>query len=340
MFNLIIILILSFYSLLSIGQTDVNKDSEIKKSKFEFLSQNCTDYGAKSFKCNDLTGFGYLYIPSGQWEKLVIISHGSPGINQRMYDYADELNRNSIATLIIDHWSPRGIKETHSDFVGNRNKGASAGSIAADAIWAIEALKTSYPNIKSFGFMGESQGGVAATLLTKSWFYTIFSGEQYTNKLGRKFSEAPFKAIVGLYAGCFEQVVGEKFVKTPLLLISGELDDNTPAKLCENYVQWINTHSGNATITVLPKEHHDFDATFQVQYFPRAQNPSKCFKIIDGYQITYPILGKTYLNNADGINKGMADCLSWGVTGGNSGNRFIAVPIWMKFFNDHLQISS
>ena len=37
------------------------------------------------------------------------------GIDSRMYDYVDSLQKEGFAALVIDHWTPRGIGVTHND---------------------------------------------------------------------------------------------------------------------------------------------------------------------------------------------------------------------------------
>src|SRR5207253_5625098 len=61
--------------------------------------------------CNKLEARGYLFARPGM-KKAVLISHGSQGIDSRMYNYVDSLQKEGFAALVIDHWKPRGIDVT------------------------------------------------------------------------------------------------------------------------------------------------------------------------------------------------------------------------------------
>ena len=304
--------------------------------KFEFLSQNCTGFGSREFKCTDLKMMGYLFEPENSWDKIVIVAHGSGGHDPRHFEYADALIKNGMAALVLDHFGPRNVTKAHKDFVGSEAKGGSSPSMASDAIWAAEALRTQYSNLKSIGFMGESMGGGAALFLTKSWMYTVFDKPPFTDKLQKRFSPRPFNAIASLYGGCFEKVDGERFVDVPLLMLLGEKDDNTPAQLCVTHSDWINTRGGVATAIVLPGEHHDFDAPFRKEYFPQAQNPAKCHQFLIGTEIILSHNKKSYPRTYAGQSQKTRDCLGWGVTGGHQGNKFIGAPHWLTHFKKFL----
>src|SRR4051812_40650955 len=58
--------------------------------------------------CERLAVVGYLFAKPGQ-QKAVLISHGSQGIDARMYEYVDALQKEGFAALVLDHWGPRGI---------------------------------------------------------------------------------------------------------------------------------------------------------------------------------------------------------------------------------------
>src|SRR6187551_1576997 len=64
--------------------------------------------------CNRLAAQGLLFATPGA-KKVVLISHGSQGIDSRMFDYVDSLQKEGFAALVIDHWTPRGIGVTHDD---------------------------------------------------------------------------------------------------------------------------------------------------------------------------------------------------------------------------------
>jgi len=132
--------------------------------QLSFLSQNCLGFGTNAFKCSDLQMKGFLFTPSGPGDKVVVISHGSQGLDGRVFEYADALTKNGIAALVLDHFGPRNVGPVHGHYAGYSAKGANAGSMAGDAIWAVEALKAAYPNINAIGY-----GDSIAALATASY---------------------------------------------------------------------------------------------------------------------------------------------------------------------------
>src|SRR5436305_4310072 len=82
------------------------------------------------FACDKLEARGYLFAKPGM-KKVVMISHGSQGIDSRMYDYVDSLEKEGFAALVIDHWTPRGIGVTHDDYVAAGKKGGNEFNMAS-----------------------------------------------------------------------------------------------------------------------------------------------------------------------------------------------------------------
>jgi dienelactone hydrolase len=310
--------------------------------QLSFQSQNCVGFGTNAFKCSDLQMKGFLFTPSAPWDKVVVVSHGSQGLDSRVFEYADALTKNGIAALVLDHFGPRNVGPVHGDYAGYSAKGANAVSMAGDAIWAVEALKAEYPNINSIGYLGESMGGITATTLAKPWIYVVFDRPSFIAKLSNipffvGFTQRPFKAAVALYPGCLEDAEGERFLDVPLLMVLGEKDDNTPAQLCVNYRSWVNARGGNANVVVLAGEHHGFDAPHAKQYVPRAQNPSKCHRRRVGSELILTETGKSYPGSFEGQLQLTRDCMGWGVTGGHQEDKFVGVPYWLAHFQQHLQ---
>lgn len=106
----------------------------------EFDSENCLGYWTPDYKCQSIKVKGYLFSPIGEWGALVLASHGSQGVDQRLFEYADALTKNGIATLVIDHWTPRGVNLRSMTYSQAAANGGTTSSIATDAIWAAEHL--------------------------------------------------------------------------------------------------------------------------------------------------------------------------------------------------------
>ena len=91
--------------------------------------------------CVPLKGLGYLFALPGA-RNIVLISHGSQGIDSRMLDYVDALRQQGFAAFVIDHWSPRGIDVTHNDYAAAELRGGSGLNMAFDSLLAAEWLRS------------------------------------------------------------------------------------------------------------------------------------------------------------------------------------------------------
>ena len=324
-------LVLGFWASFSAAQS--YKALTLSEAKLvEFDSENCLGYWTPDYKCQPIKVKGYLFSPKGEWGSLVLASHGAQGVDQRLFEYADALTKNGIATLVIDHWTPRGVNlrsMTYSQAVAN---GGTTSSIATDAIWAAEHVKANFPQVKKIGFIGESMGAMAAVQLSKQRMTDLF----FTKFLTKPF-EFPIAAMVGLYPACAERVKGERFVGIPFLILSGELDDHTLAKDCVDYEGWVNATGGKLKTEVIPGAHHDFDAPHALEFRPRGQNVSKCLNIVDDKTITIVATGKVLPNTLAGQIQLPRECSTWGLRSGHGKNKFVAVPQWMGFLKQHLE---
>lgn len=297
----------------------------------EFDSENCVGYWTPDYKCQPFKVKGYLFTPKGEWVSLVMASHGAQGVDQRLFEYADALTKNGIATLVIDHWTPRGVNLRSMTYSQATAKGGTTSSIATDAIWAAEHVKANFPQVKKIGFIGESMGAMAAVQLSKQRMTDLFS-----TKFVTKPFEFPIAAMVGLYPACAERVKGERFVGIPFLILSGELDDHTLAKDCVDYEGWVNASGGKLKTEVIPGAHHDFDAPHALEFRPRGQNVSRCLNIVDDKTITIVATGKVLPNTLAGQIQLPRECSTWGLRSGHGKNKFVAVPQWMGFLKQHL----
>ncbi|MEJ6024173.1 dienelactone hydrolase family protein [Ramlibacter sp. PS4R-6] len=280
--------------------------------------------------CNKLAGQGFLFATPGA-KHAVLISHGSQGIDSRMYDYVDALQKAGFAALVIDHWTPRGIGVTHEDYAAASLKGGNEFNMAADSLTAAAFLRArGYARV---GSVGESQGGGAAIMMQQKFAHAII--ERNVRRLyASDFTLKPVDAVVGLYAPCFyRNAKRDAYVGTPLLLVTGEVDDETPSRYCEKHVGWMNARGGNVRIVVMPGEGHSFDAPYARRY-SNGPHYAKCDVLVDE-------TGTTELNSGrkaagEDANAMMATCVSRGYHTGHSGRRFGAFPVWIGFFRDIL----
>lgn len=304
------------------------KSSPSEAEKVGWQSIVCA--GAPSV-CRPLQARGFLFATPGA-SAVVMITHGSQGIDSRMYDYVDALRKEGFAALVIDHWGPRGVGVSHDDYVAAGLKGGNEFNMAADSLTAAEWLRAR--GYQRVGSIGESQGGGAAVMLQQRFAHTII--ERNVRRLWNKsFDLKPVDTVVGMYAPCFTRnAKRDGYVGTPFLFILGEVDDETPARLCVRHVDWMNGRGAQARAIVLPGEGHSFDAPYRRQrgFGP---NYAKCDILVDDS-------GVTELNSGaklpgDDTAPMFARCLTRG--GYHSGwwkDRFVAVPHWIAFFKQHL----
>ena len=282
--------------------------------------------------CDKFTAQGLLFRKPGQ-KKIVLISHGSQGVDSRMFDYVDALQKDDTAALVIDHWTPRGIDNTHNDYAAAAIKGGSEINMVFDSLMASEWLRKD-EGFEKVGSIGESQGAAAAIMLQQKWIHGLVTRNVQRAYSRGSFKVQPLDAVIALYGFCGIRVADrDAFVGTPFLFVSGAKDDETPAKLCEDFVPWMNDRGGNAKITVLPGVGHSFDAPYSMT---RSSGPhyGKCNIFADG-KTTKDLNSGAEVQGTD-VRAALAKCSSRGYTTGNSGNRFVGVPTWTAFFQQNL----
>lgn len=282
--------------------------------------------------CDRQDAKGILFAQPGQ-TKVVLISHGSQGVDSRMYDYVDALKAENIAVLVIDHWAPRGVEKTHDDYAAANLKGGSELNMIFDSFTAADWLRSDRGFTK-VGSIGESQGAAAAIMLQQKWLRPLIE-----RNVSRIYAKPAWKvrsidAVVGLYGYCgIRALERDGFVDTPFLMVTGEKDDETPSKLCEAFIPYMNERGANANVAVIPGVYHSFDAPYRAQ---RSYGPhyGKCNIVADGQETKDLNSGAT----VPGTNVAavMVKCVSRGYMTGNSGDRFVGVPIWINFFKQNL----
>lgn len=325
-FNIVLVAIGAGFSFVGAANAQTAKPDQAEKVTWPAMLCN-----GQPTVCNPLAGQGFLFAKPGQ-TKVVMISHGSQGIDSRMYDYVDVLQKEGFAALVIDHFTPRGVSSTYQDYAATNLKGANTYNMATDSLTAAYWLH----NTKGFekvGSIGESQGGQSSTTMQKKG---VIDGvvRNMGRITGTQFNAMPVDAVVGLYGYCgYRDAKQDKYTNTPYLMIAGGDDDETPAKYCEDYIPWMNERGaeGNAKIVVIPGEGHSFDAPYKRQYNFGMQY-TKCNVLMDER-------GATELNSnvtSATLGEAQSKCQGKGYHSGYWKNRFIAVPYWAAFFKQNL----
>lgn len=216
----------------------------------------------------------------------VVILHDCSGIGPRSSGaprrWAEELLPQGYVVLMPDSFTPRGFPDgTCTGGAETRNANGYARS--ADAYGALAALrKLPYVDGKRVGVMGGSHGGwtILASLVApiqdgplveakRNGFaagialYPRCDNPYGTWKVTRANGE---RGPVTGYGGVYKTV-------SPLLILSGELDDWTPAEPCRVMVETARKAGQPLEIRVYPGAHHSFDSNTPVRFVAERGNP-------------------------------------------------------------------
>lgn len=190
----------------------------------------------------------------------VVLLHGSDGIGPGMYKvWQNSLNEAGYATVIVDMFTPRGVKETNSDQSQFDNIAQ-----VVDAYLALKLLAT-HPQIdsKRISLLGRSRGGRVA-----------FDG--YWDLTRAKVTEGDlrFASFIPIYPGpiCAARLRFDAGNKNdvPMLILVGDHDKGfgDPAQ-CAPYFQELST-TANAKIQmkVYKGGYHGFDGLSKYHVVP------------------------------------------------------------------------
>ena len=206
-------------------------------------SSNTYDYDSDVTSQN-LNIPAHFYFPkTSKKVPIIIISHGAGGIFQFHHDYKDIFLSNEIAVVIIDHFSPRNIA-IDFDFVS-----VSEAMMLSDITATLEHLTKYYGHRLDgqVGYIGWSKGGISALSLRNKKIY-----DKYIP------SNIKLSFLAGVYTFCDISFEDYQPSDIPLLLISGELDEITPAKYCMNLFNEFG-ESENISYHQLANSYHGFD---------------------------------------------------------------------------------
>jgi dienelactone hydrolase len=184
-----------------------------------------------------------LTLPSGSGPfPVVILLHGCAGITANQSVWADRLADWGYASLIVDSFTPRGVKSVCAP---DAQKLVTPFDRAGDA-WSAAIFLKSLPQIDAtrIAVIGESHGGATAAMLTASVFQAIAPGL--------------IKASVDYYGSCRDPA-GHGTI--PLLALAGDADTwGNPARNCRAFGQAL--ASGQPfVVQVYPGVVHGFDQT-------------------------------------------------------------------------------
>ena len=205
--------------------------------------------------------------------------------------------------------------------------------MAFDVLLAAEWLhrERGYERI---GSMGESQGGNAVMLLDKTAIVDLV--KRNAERIYARRVELPaLSAIVSLYGYCGVRRTQDVFSSTPFLFLTGAEDDETPSKLCEQYVPWMNERGASATIVVLPGVGHSFDAPYS-RTRSYGEQYANCDLVMDAASAKDVRSGESMPSSEANLRALMKRCQGHGFHTGAGSERFVGVPYWIGFFKKNL----
>ena len=191
-------------------------------------------------------------------------SSGAPG------RWAAELVKRGYVVVIPDSFTSRG----HSGGVctvplRQRRTDVSPARRARDAYAALAYVRAlPYVDGRRVGIMGGSHGG--STTLS-----AMISPASDTAPLAEE-KRAGFAAAVALYPRCATPRGAPDVYKpvAPLLILTGEKDDWTPAEPCRKLTEAAQAAGYAVAIKIYPGAHHSFDSSRPVRYVAARVNPN------------------------------------------------------------------
>ncbi len=206
---------------------------------------------------------GFLEHPKpGSRLPAVVIVPGSGGYAEWMQaTVAKPLNDAGIATLIVDSFTGRGVRETATD----QGRVPMAASVM-DAFQAL-ALLAQRADIDPtrIGVTGFSRGGTVS----------MFTAEQRLMKAA--LPKGPhFAAHLPFYPGCSTQWLSPQPGHAPIRFLLGAEDRYTPAQLCIDYAARLRDRGATADHRVYEGAHHAWMADYALNFGKSIQTFGDC----------------------------------------------------------------
>ena len=239
----------------------------------------------------------------------MIIMHGSGGVREREWSYAREFNALGVAGVVIDSFSPRGIKSTVRD-----QSPVSSYAMVVDAVNTLKAVARN-PAIDParIGIIGFSKGGTVVIKAALRRYVEPLAGQ-----------EASFALLIAMYPWCGDLPLDFRAAgNSPLHMLLGEEDHYAGTESCQEFGQKYAAAGGNLTLKVYPGAEHDWDVPGRTHWSIAAgENGSKCIydEVSPGTWIERRSKLAIVEDNkpARDRKKAMASCVTFGVSGGYS----------------------
>lgn len=217
---------------------------------------------------------GFLYRPRGKGPfPAVVLMHGCGGlysrstgqISSKMRFWAEFLREHGYVALLVDSFRPRSLDEICTRYkklnsVKVRSYDAYGGLVYLQHLEIVEP--------RSVALMGWSNGSRA-----------VLSAMARDGKhRPARLPQGGFHAAIAFYPQCRVKYTDMSVYQpyAPLLILSGELDDWTPAQHCVELTQAAQAVGADMRIIVYSGAHHSFDSpNSRVRYRPEVRNRNK-----------------------------------------------------------------
>ena len=182
---------------------------------------------------------GDLYTPSGKGPyPAVVLLHGCGGVSPNVPAWAQWLQSEGYAALVVDSFQGRGLRNLCAD------SSPLMPAVRAADVYAAAAKLTSMGVVDGdrIAAIGFSHGG--GTVLT-AW------------RTQSTHPDVKLRALIAFYPGCGNQRLPPD--AAPLLILAGGKDDWTPAENCQKLADAAREAGRPVTIVVYPDARHHFD---------------------------------------------------------------------------------
>jgi len=219
------------------ARTELRTVQSLTLSDEQFLA------GDKNGKAVTLAG--ELRIPQRATGRLpvVVLLHGSGGLNGGNEFWAKHFNEMGVASFLLDSFSERGITSTSTNqaLLGRLN-------MIVDAYRAFDVL-ADHPRIDpaKIAVMGFSRGGQSALYSSMKRFQQMWN------------PRAVFAMHIPLYASCTTTFIGDTDVTGPIRQFHGAADDYVTVAPCRPYFERLRAAGRDAQLVEYPGAHHTYD---------------------------------------------------------------------------------
>jgi len=237
---------------------------------------------------------GILTLPAGGARvPAIVLMHGCGGVSPpAQFPWAGALNRLGAATLIVDSFRERNVREVCTGL-----QSVNVASVIADAYHALDFLAV-HPRIDSsrIAILGASFGGRTA----------LWTSNDRLRQLYGKGS-ARFAAHLALYPACYVTLADEtNITSAPIRVFHGTADDWTPIGACRAHVDRLRQAGKDAALLEYAGARHAFDVLRSpaVRTFPEAINPTNCALLEQDGRVVDPATGSEWDAGAKCFSRG------------------------------------